>query len=427
MRTRATLATLPLSLLASTALLLCACSEEGASSGENPGADCSVGPMPSMDSLLANPKLPDPFTAMDGNRITDKSEWLCRREEILQQASHFIYGEKPRTPTSAVSGTVSTSSIAVNVSDGGSTAFEVTIEVPEVGEPPYPAVVGFGGGFFGLDGTLKNELKSRGIAVVVYDPYAVGEETGGSIASAGAGGFYDVYGEEHPAGVLIAWAWGVSRILDVLEQDPSVLDPTRIGVAGCSRFGKGALVAGAFDARIALTIPIESGIGGTPALRLVSQLDAYSDSEQPRHAVSYQPWLSPEQFNPFVRPSDVTNTLPVDMHETLGLVAPRGLYIVDNPSTDYPGLDRYSAYVTGMIGGKIYEGLGVPQNVTYQGASGTHCAWRTQYTAPLVANLEKFLLGNEAAQTGGYATDLPDAPDPAAHYDWTVPQLSGAL
>ena len=32
-----------------------------------------------------------------------------------------------------------------------------------------------------------------------------------------------------------------------------------MGVTGCSRFGKGAFVIGAFDQRIALTMPIESG------------------------------------------------------------------------------------------------------------------------------------------------------------------------
>jgi len=54
----------------------------------------------------------------------------------------------------------------------------------------------------------------------------------------------------------MAWAWGVSRIIDALEVTPAArINPTKVGVTGCSRNGKGALVAGAFDTRIALTIP----------------------------------------------------------------------------------------------------------------------------------------------------------------------------
>ena len=54
---------------------------------------------------------------------------------------------------------------------------------------------------------------------------------------------------------MIAWSWGLSRLIDVIEADPSQLfDIRKIGVTGCSRNGKGALVAGAFDERIALTI-----------------------------------------------------------------------------------------------------------------------------------------------------------------------------
>jgi hypothetical protein len=113
------------------------------------------------------------------------------------------------------------------------------------------------------------------------------------------------------------------------------------------------------------------------------------------------------------------------MHEFIGLVAPRGLYIVDNPSTNYAGLDRNTAWVTANAGAKIYEALGVPDNITVQGASGGHCQWRSQYTGPLVANLEKFLLGQDAA-TGTIDTDF-GGPNAADHYDWSVPTLAGDL
>jgi hypothetical protein len=248
---------------------------------EDPGADCPIGELPAVASLSDDPKLPDPFTKMDGSPMTSKAEWVCRREEILQQGYEFIYGEKPRTPQEAVSGTVSDSSISVQVNDGGSTSFSVSVSLPNSGSAPYPAVIGFGNVAF------ASELGSRGIATINYSAYAVGAENGGS--SPGSGAFYDVYGANHSGGLLVAWAWGISRIIDVLEQDPSIIDPTKIGVTGCSRFGKGAFVAGVLDNRVALTVPVESGVGGTPALRLIGDLD--SSGEWPYHAISYQPWF----------------------------------------------------------------------------------------------------------------------------------------
>ena len=117
--------------------------------------------------------------------------------------------------------------------------------------------------------------------------------SGGSV-SAGSGGVPDAAGGITTEGLLSTWAWGISRIIDVIEKNSGTIDATKLAVTGCSRFGKGAFVAGIMDSRIALTIPVESGVGGTPALRMIEQLDSYSGSEWPYHAISYQQWFSPE-------------------------------------------------------------------------------------------------------------------------------------
>ena len=385
---------------------------------EDPGAGCTVGPMPAVSSLTANPKLPDPFKKMDGTRIASKSEWLCRREEILKQANTFIYGEKPVPAASNVTGTVSNSSITVQVTGGkGNASFNLTVNMNGA-TAPAPAIIGYGG-FSGMP-------VPSGVAQITFSAM---EMSGGDGPKSGQ--FFTYYGSDHGAGYLTAQAWQISRVLDVLEQHPEIIDPHRVGVTGCSRLGKGAFVAGVLDNRIALTIPVESGIGGTVGLRLVEQTDSYSGSEWPYHAISYVRWLSETALGQFTNANsasgDNTDKLPVDMHEMMGLIAPRGLYIVDNPSTMYNGLDRNAAWITANVGKMIFEALGVSANMSYQGASGTHCSWRSQYTASLNAMVDKFLKGNASASTGNFATDLPNPPNPDDRIDWEAPALSGDL
>lgn len=67
---------------------------------EDEGADCTVTGLPDAGSLPTNSKLPDPFKKLDGTRISAKSEWRCRRQEIKKLAEKFVYGEKPGKPAS---------------------------------------------------------------------------------------------------------------------------------------------------------------------------------------------------------------------------------------------------------------------------------------------------------------------------------------
>nr|WP_218920438.1 hypothetical protein [Lentzea guizhouensis] len=179
-------------------------------------------------------------------------------------SARYVYGEKPAKP-STVSGTVSSSNITVTVAHNGrSASFSARVELPS-GSGPFPVVVVLGG--FGADTAT---IKASGAAVISYDPLAVGRE--GTPRNNKQGAFYSVHGSASSTGLLLAWAWGVSRMIDVIEQSGgTILKADAVGVTGCSRYGKGTFVTGAFDQRIALTTPIESGSGGAPAFRSIAR------------------------------------------------------------------------------------------------------------------------------------------------------------
>ncbi|UED83297.1 cellulose-binding protein [Streptomyces profundus] len=375
---------------------------------ENDGAHCAV---PSPGPATPEQLLPDPFTRLDGTRITEAADWECRRAEIRELAESTVYGEKPDPPQS-VTGTVSTNGITVNVTDQGrSASFSASVELPSgTGAGPVPAVVVLGG--FGADTAT---IRAAGAAVINFDPYAVGRE--GTPRNNKQGAFYDIYGSGSQTGLLMAWSWGVSRIIDVIEQaDGSVLSTDATGVTGCSRFGKGAFVAGAFDQRIDLTMPIESGTAGAPILR---GIPGENGAQPLDSAYGEQPWFG-DAFGSF---TGDPSRLPVDTHEIVSMVAPRGLFLMENPHVDWLG--ARSGSVAALGGAEVYRALGVAENISYSSdvQDGTHCAARSEWQGPLRASIETFLLGTGQAP-GVFAI----APGKAGNLDqwrnWQTPVLN---
>ena len=373
---------------------------------EDDGVDC---PVTLPGSLTSNSRLPDPFTKINGSRITAKSEWRCRRAEIRRLAERYVYGEKPPKPSS-VTGTVSSSNITVNVSQGGrSASFSAGVQLPS-GSGPFPAVVVLGG--FGADTAT---IRAAGAAVISYDPLAVGRE--GTPRNNKQGAFYTLYGSTSSTGLLAAWSWGVSRIIDVIEQSGgSVLRADATGVTGCSRYGKGAFAAGAFDQRIALTMPIESGSAGAPIFR---GLPGESGAQPLSSAYGEQPWLG-DAFSQF---TSNPATLPVDTHEVVGMIAPRGLFIMENPHVDWLG--ARSGSVAALGGAEVYKALGAGSNISYWSdvQDGTHCASRSEWRTPLQQSIQRFLLGTGSAPAV-FRISSRKAGNLAEWRTWQTPTLS---
>ncbi len=374
---------------------------------EDEGADC---PVPGSTLPPASSRLPDPFRKLNGTRISARSDWRCHRAETKHLAQRHVYGDKPAKPQS-VTGTVSNTNITVNVTHNGrSASFSASVQLPSGGTGPYPAVVVLGG--FGADTAT---IRSAGAAVISYDPLAVGRE--GTPRNNKQGAFYSVYGSSSSTGLLVAWAWGVSRIIDVIEQSGgNILRADATGVTGCSRYGKGAFVTGAFDQRIALTMPIESGSAGSPIFR---GIPGESGAQPLSSAYGEQPWLG-DAFGSYTgNPAN----LPVDTHQTVAMIAPRGLFIMDNPHVDW--LAARSASVAALAGAEVYKALGAGDNISYWSdvQDGTHCASRSEWRTPLQQNIQKFLLKTGSA-AGVFRISSRKAGNLAEWRDWQTPTLA---
>jgi hypothetical protein len=126
----------------------------------------------------------------------------------------------------------------------------------------------------------------------------------------------------HDWGTIAAWAWGLSRAVDYLLTDAAI-DGRRIASFGHSRLGKTALLAGAFDDRIAAVFPHQAGCGGTAPSRGKA-------GESVRQINDAFPHWFCGQFKAF---NDRPDLLPFDQHCLAALVAPRPL-LLSNATED---------------------------------------------------------------------------------------------
>lgn len=382
-------------------------------SDEDSGGGCNISDLATYDELVENDKLPDPFEPLRGSRITKKDEWVCRRAEIGAQAQLYELGPKPRKPV-IVTGSFESGSIVVTAGDDDETvSFTAAITLPTAGSAPYPAMIAMGGS--SLDDA---ELAALGIASIRFPNDDVAAQMNAS--SRGHGKFYDLYGANNTAGAMMAWAWGVSRLIDALETTPEAgIDAEHLGVTGCSRNGKGALIAGAFDERIVLTIPQESGSGGSASWRVSDAMLAAGTEVQTLSQITGENCWFRSTFSQF---ANTANRLPFDHHAILGMVAPRGLLVLENTAQVWLG--NVSTYTASMVSHRVWEALGVPLDMGLsQVSNATHCQFPASEGPIVVAFAKKFLLDDDSADTNILSTDGSYTLDEARWVDWDVPAL----
>lgn len=371
-----------------------------------PSGSCPT--LPSNPTLVTNAKLPDPFLPMSGARVTTKSAWKCRQQEISQLFQRYELGTLPPKPSS-VTASYSSGTLTINCSEGGkSISFTASITYPSSGKAPYPAIIGNGG---------MSIPQPAGVAVINFNNNDIAAQT--NTGSRGQGKFYTLYGSTHSASAMMAWSWGISRIIDALEITAGAnINTARIGVTGCSRNGKGAIVAGAFDERIALTIPQESGSGGSACWRISDSMkNSGKNVQTASQIITENVWFS-KSFEQYVTS---VGRLPLDHHMLAALVAPRGLFIIENTSQEWLGNE--SCFGCMKAAHKVWEALGVPDSMgVSQVGNHNHCAFPSSQQSELTAFINKFLL-DQSTNTAIMRTDGGYTLNEAQWVDWTVPTL----
>lgn len=333
--------------------------------------------LPTPADLPAQPALPDPLVMLDGRKIITRDMWMNeRRPELIRLFQHYMYGQLPPKP--AVTGKVERVDAAAL--RGKATLSEVTLTFGPAKAPPIhlmlivpnrrttsaPAVLAlnyFGNHTLVQDKNVRlpdnwmpqwggegawsakvvgnratdagrgswakfwpiEDLIDRGYALATFYNGDVDPDTPDQ---RGLQGFFRQPDPADECGSIGAWAWGLQRAVDYLITAPGI-DARRIVVTGHSRTGKAALLAAAFDERIALAIPHQAGCGGSaPSRARMAIGKPYNTLDTPQTKPpetvanindKFPHWFS-ARFKEF---NSQPERLPFDQHCLVALCAPR--------------------------------------------------------------------------------------------------------
>jgi len=322
-----------------------------------------------------NIELPDPLIFNDGSKVNSAEQWEKRRQEIIEDFDREVYGRIPdKIPSVAwkiinqkdtvhgnypvrvkqLSGIVDNStypSVNVEIKMTLTTPLNISAPVPVIIELSWIMPAGWKAPEY--EGTpWQQQLLEKGWGYALLIPTSFQADNGAGLKE----GIIGLVNKGHPRktddwGSLRAWAWGVSRAIDYFETDEDV-DAKRIGIEGLSRYGKAAVVALAYEPRLAVGFIGSSGAGGTKILRrnFGEQVENLASSGE------YH-WFAPN-FIKYAGPLK-TNDLPVDAHELIALCAPRPVFIsAGSLSVEGGWIDAKGMFISGALASPVYELLG---------------------------------------------------------------------
>ncbi len=267
---------------------------------------------PDFDSVPSIPALP-------AVQARTPREWNRRRRWLREQFEHWIYGAMPPAPgnvRAVVTGTrregpVTVREVRLEFGAEHRATLRLELFIPD-GKGPFPV--------FLTDqppahGWIYPAIR-RGYIVCFY--YATDAHYGYPDDS---DKFIEIY-PRYDFACIARWAWAGMRAVDYLVTLPEV-DKAKIGITGHSRNGKQALLAAAFDERIAAVVASSGTTGESLPWRYTNDIFTVGSIEGITGGPHNTHWFSP-RLRFFAGRED---KLPVDQNLLLSMVAPRGLMI----------------------------------------------------------------------------------------------------
>jgi hypothetical protein len=333
--------------------------------------------------------LPDPLKMPDGKEVKTKEEWIkIQRPYIYRLYEENQFGRIPQnhpplkyhvleTDAHALQGKATRRQVRIYLHPADTTIYlDLLMYLPNKIKKPVSVFVGynFGGNqIIQSDPAIlltKNWVSSSDQGAVNHKTTDASRGSSTSqwqaeeIISRGyalATAYYGDIEPDHPEGwktgirttlkdvlniqpgewsAIGAWAYGLSRIMDYLQQDHDI-NPAKVALMGHSRLGKTALWAGASDTRFALVISNESGEGG-------AALSKRWYGETVKLITDAFPHWFVAKYKTY---GDSVESLPIDAHMLLSLIAPRPLYVASAEGDTWsdPKGEFLSAYEAGRV------------------------------------------------------------------------------
>lgn len=310
---------------------------------------------PDFSRVPSSPFIPD---LLDG--VSNPKDWTSRSIEIRKQIEHWITGRMPPSPDNLravvtgehVENDVTVRDVRLEFGPEHRGRLRLQLLIPR-GSGPFPVF-------------LTNHNRARPWAATAVARgyigcyYAASDPLYGDDDDSDA--LIDVY-PDYDFACLARWAWCASRAVDYLCSLPEV-DAAKIALSGHSRNGKQAVIAAAFDSRIAAVVPSSGNTGESNPWRFTT--DPYGTETIERLTSTFPHW-----FHPRLRFfAGRENQLPFDQNSMLALIAPRALLLTASyteASTCVVGFEENYRSLK-----QVYDMLGAGNKIGLRLRTGAH-------------------------------------------------------
>jgi len=356
------------------------------------------------ESKIAPYTLEDPLSFADGRKLKSAADWPARRKEILSIFASEMYGVEPPPPECLV---VEKFDEAVTLAgfgirrqyrmwfrkDKSGPSIDWLVLLPRFAKKPVPPILflNYAGNHelirdpevtvtkswlpfrkgFHADPEARGKYENMNTIEFVFPAHMILARNFGLVTacycdvspdvdrnadrpfSRAYEGVFSLWpprdeSRDDNTTAIGAWAWALSRGLDMVVRDIPELDAKRAIATGYSRLGKTALLAAARDERFAVCVPNQTGGGGCPLAKRDFGENIATEMK------SFPYWYC-RAYKKYER--DPATLLTFDQHLLLASIAPRALMV---QGYDEKWFDTKGEYLACRAASPAWTFLGQP-------------------------------------------------------------------